>query len=119
VIAVTVQGKRFGNEGNSYHDFVQDLVRACKGHKEVSCWLLCDHRTLRQYGLGCVAPFPVPIGRHLRTGYLQRGATQPNWRAQSASMRCSAGHRNSLNTQRARGPDFGRRQGLQPLPGRR
>jgi hypothetical protein len=34
---------------------------ACKGQKEVSCWLLCDHRTLRQYGLGCVAPFPMPL----------------------------------------------------------
>ena len=75
VIAVTVKGKRFANEGNSYHDFVQDMVKACKDEKEVSAWLLCDHRTLRQYGLGCVAPFPLPIGRHLRSGYLQRGGT--------------------------------------------
>ena len=36
----------------------------------------CDHRTLRKYGLGCVAPFPLPIGRHLlHTGYLKRGAS--------------------------------------------
>lgn len=75
VIAVTTKGKRFTNEGNSYHDFVQALVAACQGQGEVSCWLLCDHRTLRQYGLGCVAPFPMPIGRHLRSGYLKRGAT--------------------------------------------
>jgi succinate dehydrogenase/fumarate reductase flavoprotein subunit len=25
--------------------------------------------------LGCVAPAPLPIGRHLRSGYLKRGAT--------------------------------------------
>jgi succinate dehydrogenase/fumarate reductase flavoprotein subunit len=37
--------------------------------------LLCDHTALRKYGLGCVAPFPLPIGRHLRSGYLRRGAT--------------------------------------------
>jgi predicted oxidoreductase len=30
---------------------------------------------LRKYGLGCVPPFPMPIGRHLSSGYLQRGAT--------------------------------------------
>ncbi len=75
VIAVTQRGKRFTNEGNSYHDFVQDMVKACAGEQDVCSWLLCDHRTLRKYGLGCVAPFPLPIGRHLRTGYLKRGAS--------------------------------------------
>lgn len=75
VIAVTKQGKRFTNEGNSYHDFVQDMVAVCKGQSEVFSWLLCDHKTLRTYGLGCVPPFPMPIGRHLRTGYLKRGKT--------------------------------------------
>jgi succinate dehydrogenase/fumarate reductase flavoprotein subunit len=75
VIAVTAQGSRFTNEGNSYHDFVQAMVRASAGQPEVSAWLLCDHRALRSYGLGCVAPAPLPIGRHLRSGYLQRGAT--------------------------------------------
>ena len=75
VIAVTPKGRRFTNEGNSYHDFVQDMVKACKGEPEVSAWLLCDHRVLRNYGLGCVAPFPLPFGRHLKSGYLKRGAT--------------------------------------------
>lgn len=75
VIAVTPMGKRFTNEGNSYHDFVQAMVKACEGEPEVSAWLLCDHKVLRSYGLGCVAPAPLPIGRHLRTGYLKRGAT--------------------------------------------
>ena len=73
VIAVTRHGKRFSNESNSYHDFVQDLVKATKGDKEIFAWEICDHATLRQYGMGCVAPFPLPIGRHLRTGYLKRG----------------------------------------------
>jgi succinate dehydrogenase/fumarate reductase flavoprotein subunit len=75
VIAVTPEGKRFTNEGNSYHDFVQAMVKACKGEHEVFAWLLCDHRALRNYGLGCVAPAPLPIGRHLRSGYLKRGTT--------------------------------------------
>lgn len=75
VIAVTPKGQRFTNEGNSYHDFVQAMVKACEGEPEVGAWLLCDHKALRNYGLGCVAPAPLPIGRHLRSGYLKRGAT--------------------------------------------
>jgi succinate dehydrogenase/fumarate reductase flavoprotein subunit len=75
VIIVTRNGKRFTNEANSYHDFVQDLVKATKGDKEVFAWEICDHKTLREYGMGCVAPFPLPFGRHLRTGYLKRGRT--------------------------------------------
>ena len=75
VIAVTRHAKRFSNEANSYHDFVQDLVKATKGDKEIFAWEICDHKTLREYGMGCVAPFPLPIGRHLHTGYLQRGRT--------------------------------------------
>lgn len=75
VISVTAKGKRFTNEGNSYHDFVQAMVKACADEPEVSAWLICDHKALRNYGLGCVAPAPLPIGRHLRSGYLKRGAS--------------------------------------------
>ncbi|MBB5215656.1 FAD-dependent oxidoreductase [Parapusillimonas granuli] len=75
VIAVTARGVRFTNESNSYHDFAQDMTAACKDQDEVHAWLICDHKTLRSYGLGRVAPFPMPIGRHLRSGYLRRGST--------------------------------------------
>jgi len=75
VIAVTRHGRRFANEANSYHDFVQDLVKATRDDNEIFAWEICDHATLRNYGMGCVAPFPMPIGRHLRTGYLKRGRT--------------------------------------------
>jgi succinate dehydrogenase/fumarate reductase flavoprotein subunit len=75
VIAVTANGKRFTNEGNSYHDFVQAMMAACAGQGEVTAYLVCDHETLRKYGLGAVAPFPLPIGRHLNSGYLLKGMT--------------------------------------------
>jgi succinate dehydrogenase/fumarate reductase flavoprotein subunit len=75
VIAVTREGKRFANEGNSYHDFVQEMMKAAPPGEEIAAFLLCDHRALRKYGLGCVPPFPMPLGHHLRTGYLKRGAT--------------------------------------------
>lgn len=73
VIAVTKNGRRFGNEALSYHDFIQNLVKACKNESEVTCWIVCDHAHLREYGMGAVAPFPLPIGKHLKSGYLKRG----------------------------------------------
>lgn len=75
VIAVMRDGARFANEGNSYHDFVQAMMKAAKPGEEIAAFLLCDHRALRKYGLGCVPPFPMPLGHHLRTGYLKRGAS--------------------------------------------
>ncbi len=75
VIAVTREGLRFANEGNSYHDFVQEMMKAAKPNEEIAAFLICDHRALRKYGLGCVPPFPMPLRRHIRTGYLKRGAT--------------------------------------------
>lgn len=75
VIAVMRDGKRFANEGNSYHDFVQAMIKAAKPGEEIAAYLVCDHPTLRKYGLGCVPPFPMPLGHHLNTGYLMRGET--------------------------------------------
>ena len=71
VIAVTPKGRRFVNEANSYHDFVQALF--VQG--ESSAWLITDHRAIRAYGLGFVKPWPLPLGPHLKSGYLQRGET--------------------------------------------
>jgi succinate dehydrogenase/fumarate reductase flavoprotein subunit len=75
VIAVMRDGKRFANEGNSYHHFVQAMMKAAKPGEEITAFLICDHKTLRKYGLGCVPPFPMPLRHHLKTGYLLRGQT--------------------------------------------
>lgn len=75
VIAVTRAGTRFVNEANSYHDFVQAMVAATAGAAEHAAFLICDHPTLRRYGLGFAKPFPVPLGPYLRSGYLVRGRT--------------------------------------------
>jgi succinate dehydrogenase/fumarate reductase flavoprotein subunit len=68
VIAINGEGRRFVNEAFSYHDFVEGMIRA----GERSAWLVCDHTTLRRYGLGAVRPFPAPIGTHVRSGYLKK-----------------------------------------------
>jgi succinate dehydrogenase/fumarate reductase flavoprotein subunit len=75
VIAVDQDGRRFTNEANSYHDVVQAMIAASAGKPEAACWLLADHRALRRYGLGFVKPFPMPLGNHLRNGYLKKGKT--------------------------------------------
>ena len=46
VIAVMRDGRRFANEGNSYHDFVQAMVKAAKPGEEITAYLVCDHRAL-------------------------------------------------------------------------
>jgi succinate dehydrogenase/fumarate reductase flavoprotein subunit len=75
VIAVTGDGRRFVNESQNYHDFVRAMIDACAGRGEVSAFMICDHRTIRRYGLGAVRPYPLPISSFIRSGYLKVGAT--------------------------------------------
>jgi len=75
VIGVLRNGHRFTNESNSYHDVGAALTRACEGQKETAMWLVCDKTTLGKYGLGFVKPAPMPLGSHLRNGYLIKGET--------------------------------------------
>ncbi|WP_247345699.1 MULTISPECIES: FAD-binding protein [unclassified Bradyrhizobium] len=75
VIAVNRSGRRFTNESNSYHDVGAAMIADSAGGGETAAWLICDHRTIRKYGLGYAKPAPVPIGIFVRNGYLKRGAT--------------------------------------------
>ncbi|WP_233801699.1 FAD-dependent oxidoreductase [Paraburkholderia sp. HP33-1] len=75
VIGVTRTGKRFTNESNSYHDVGAAMIEACANERETAMWLICDHATIRKYGLGYAKPAPVPLGPLLRNGYLSRGRT--------------------------------------------
>ena len=75
VIAVRRDGKRFVNEANSYHDFVQGLEQATPEGQAAEAFLICDHRTIRNYGLGFVKPAPLPLGPHIKSGYLIAGKT--------------------------------------------
>jgi succinate dehydrogenase/fumarate reductase flavoprotein subunit len=73
LIAVTLQGQRFTNEADSYHDFMQSLLAATPSGQTPEAWLVCDHDFIRYYGLGAVKPAPMPLGPWLHNGYLQRG----------------------------------------------
>jgi len=75
IIGVLANGKRFVNEAHGYYDYVSAMVAAVPSDVEVCSWLVCDHRFLRRYGLGYARPAPLPVGPHVRSGYLKRGAT--------------------------------------------
>jgi succinate dehydrogenase/fumarate reductase flavoprotein subunit len=72
-IAVDAAGRRFVNEADSYHDFMSALLSATPAGAAPLAWLICDHRAQRRYGLGWSKPFPIPVGRYVRNGYLKRG----------------------------------------------
>lgn len=76
VIAVTRSGRRFCNEADSYHDFGQSMMQRCAEEGgEICAFFVCDHRTLRKYGLGFAKPAPVPYRHLIRQGYLFTGQT--------------------------------------------
>lgn len=75
VIAVTAEGRRFANEADSYHAFMRQMFAAIEPGAEVAAWLVCDHPFQRRYGLGAAKPFPVPLGRYQRSGYLVTAPT--------------------------------------------
>jgi succinate dehydrogenase/fumarate reductase flavoprotein subunit len=75
LIAVRPDGRRFVNEADSYHDFVQGLFAAQQAGDRCNAFLIADRRFLHRFGLGFVKPFPVPFGHHLRSGYLKSGRT--------------------------------------------
>ncbi|MGL4290689.1 MAG: FAD-dependent oxidoreductase [Phreatobacter sp.] len=77
LIAVLPNGRRFVNEANSYHDFVQALfaARGADAKGPARAFLIVDKPFLKRFGLGFVKPFPVPVGPNIRSGYLKTGRT--------------------------------------------
>lgn len=75
IIAINKRGERFTNESNSYHDVGVDMIRDCESGSETFSWLICDHPTIKKYGLGYAKPSPVPTSLFVKNGYLKSGAT--------------------------------------------
>jgi succinate dehydrogenase/fumarate reductase flavoprotein subunit len=72
LIAVNATGRRFVNEGDSYHDFVLGMLRAPGG---VPAWLVCDRAFIAKYGLGLVHPGTRRLNRFVARGYLVTAPT--------------------------------------------
>jgi len=111
LIGVTRDGRRFTNEGRSYHDFCAALLAKEAGEPEAVAWLVFDHRHLRRYGAGPVLPWPIPHRRHLRSGYLKTGRSIRELAANAGidadGLEASVARYNGF-AKEARDPDFHR-----------
>jgi succinate dehydrogenase/fumarate reductase flavoprotein subunit len=74
-LAVRPDGRRFGDESSAYHDFVPQMIQASEGDSSAFAWLIGDAAAVKKWGIGMVRPFPIPHGKHLRSGYLKREDT--------------------------------------------
>lgn len=70
LIAVNGAGRRFVNEADSYHDFVEGMYRDGPAGPAVPAWLIADADFVKRYGLGLVRPRPFLKRRFIQSGYL-------------------------------------------------
>lgn len=70
-IIVGPNGRRFTNESEPYQEFVSKMHKM----KMEKAWFIADRRFLRKYGMGMALPWPYPISRILRQGYLIKANT--------------------------------------------
>jgi succinate dehydrogenase/fumarate reductase flavoprotein subunit len=129
IIGVLANGRRFCNEGNGYHDYVEAMLRAVPPGQEVASWLVCTHAFQRRYGLGIARPAPLPVGPYIRSGYLKTGRTLAEL-ARNAGIDPAGLERTvaefNRHAERGEDPEFGRGstiynryqgdQGQQPNP---
>jgi succinate dehydrogenase/fumarate reductase flavoprotein subunit len=73
LIAVNGAGRRFVNEADSYHDFVDAMLRSHHTVPSIPSFLVCDRSFIGDYGLGLIRPGTSDLTRHLRAGYLFAG----------------------------------------------
>jgi len=73
LIAVNRAGMRFVNEANSYHDFVEAMLRSHRTAPSIPSFLICDRRFIHDYGLGLIHPGTRDLTRFIRSGYLSQG----------------------------------------------
>lgn len=71
LIAVDRHGKRFVNESDAYHLFVQAMMAG----DHIPAYLVCDARFMRRFPFGVARPLPFQTSKHLRSGYLFKGRT--------------------------------------------
>lgn len=93
LIAVLPNGKRFTNEGDSYPAFIKDLFRHTEEAALARCWLICDHKFIRRYGLGAVKPFPISIQPWIENGYLKQADS-----LEALAQKCGIDATNFVNT---------------------
>jgi len=110
-VALDSRGRRFVNEADGYHDFMAALFDRTPTGQTPECWLICDHRAQRRFGLGWAKPFPLPVKPHVTNGYLKTGRTLRELAAAcnlpAEAVEASI-HRFNRHAAQGLDPDFGR-----------
>ncbi|HUG78211.1 MAG TPA: FAD-dependent oxidoreductase [Burkholderiales bacterium] len=75
LIAVDSAGRRFVNEGCSYHDFVEAMFEAHKQAPAIPAWLICTEAFVRAYGLGVIYPGTHDLQRFEKDGSIVRAGS--------------------------------------------
>lgn len=75
IVAVNKAGRRFVNEGLSYHDFVEAMFRSHETVPTIPCWLVCDAPFVRKYGLGAIHPETRNLRKHENEGSIVTAPT--------------------------------------------
>ena len=110
-LIVDRQGRRFVNEGDSYHMIVQAMFRVCADVPKIEAFVVADHRAIRRYSIGVVPPFPGRTRPHIRSGYLIRGASLAELAARAGIDRdglSATVARFNDHARQGTDPDFGR-----------
>ena len=68
LIAVNSAGRRFVNEGCSYHDFAEAMFESHKRVPTIPAYLVCDSAFVERYGLGAIHAGTRRLGRHEASG---------------------------------------------------
>lgn len=84
LIAVNGAGKRFVNEANSYHDFVQGMYASHKTTPTLPAYLICEASFVKRYGVGTVHPGTTNLKPFEESGYL---VTAPSIEALAAKLK--------------------------------
>jgi 3-oxosteroid 1-dehydrogenase len=71
LVAVNSAGRRFVNEGVSYHEFVRAMYRSHRSVPSIPAMLVCDRRFVWKYGLGMIRPRTPILKRFIDKGYLR------------------------------------------------
>jgi len=111
LIAVNSAGRRFVNEGLSYHDFVLAMFESHKTVPSIPAYLVCDAAFIRKYGLGDIHPGTRNLKKFEAQGYIAGAATLDALAAKigvdAAGLRDSVA-RNNRYAESGSDPDFGK-----------
>ncbi len=71
LVAVNSAGRRFVDEGTSYHRFTRAMYRSHREVPSIPAWLVCDRRFVWKYGLGMIRPMTPWLKPFVERDYLR------------------------------------------------